>query len=110
MILRPRSGSEICLGQGNVALIGEAAGWISPSSAEGLSYAFRSAVGLAGAMADGLDAGLNAGVSERYRRQVWPMFANLAVKRIKCPVLYQPLLRRAVMYSGCGAVRVVSDK
>ena len=31
-------------------VVGEAAGWISPSSAEGLSYAFRSALMLAEAL------------------------------------------------------------
>ena len=38
-IMRPRSAKQISLYRGNAALIGEAAGFISPSSAEGISYA-----------------------------------------------------------------------
>ena len=43
VINRPVSTSPIYNGAGGVALLGEAAGWISPSSAEGFSYAFKSA-------------------------------------------------------------------
>lgn len=40
--LRPSSINDICLGKDSVLLCGEAAGLISPSSAEGISYALRS--------------------------------------------------------------------
>ena len=46
-IIRPKSIKQVFVGCKNITLIGEAAGWISPTSAEGLSYAFRSAVALA---------------------------------------------------------------
>ena len=39
VINRPVRLSQIYTGAGGVALLGEAAGWISPSSAEGFSYA-----------------------------------------------------------------------
>ena len=43
IVLRPSSVKDICLGTDNILLCGEAAGLISPSSAEGISYALRSA-------------------------------------------------------------------
>ncbi|HBO45626.1 MAG TPA: FAD-binding protein, partial [Planctomycetaceae bacterium] len=55
MILRPTRINQICTACAGVALIGEAAGWISPSSAEGLSYAFRSAMLLAESVDETLD-------------------------------------------------------
>jgi len=42
IVLRPDSINDIFLGDKNVMLCGEAAGLISPSSAEGISYALRS--------------------------------------------------------------------
>lgn len=42
IVLRPESAKDICLGDKNILLCGEAAGLISPSSAEGISYALNS--------------------------------------------------------------------
>jgi flavin-dependent dehydrogenase len=42
IVLRPGSQKDICLGKDSILLCGEAAGLISPSSAEGISYALRS--------------------------------------------------------------------
>lgn len=42
IVLRPESIKDICLGTKNIFLCGEAAGLISPSSAEGISYALKS--------------------------------------------------------------------
>ncbi|MEW6294958.1 MAG: geranylgeranyl reductase family protein [Candidatus Diapherotrites archaeon] len=42
IILRPRSINDICLGKKNVFLAGEAAGLITPTSGEGISFAMRS--------------------------------------------------------------------
>lgn len=42
IVLRPKNLNDICFGQGNVFLCGEAAGLISPRSAEGISYALQS--------------------------------------------------------------------
>lgn len=44
----PRRLSDICLGHDGVYLAGEAAGLISPSSFEGISYALRSGAGAGG--------------------------------------------------------------
>jgi flavin-dependent dehydrogenase len=52
LILRPERISYVFTKPG-IALIGEAAGWISPSPAEGLSYAFSSALLVAESLKDG---------------------------------------------------------
>ena len=43
LVLAPKKFSNFCCGKNNSFLIGEAAGFISPSSYEGISYAFDSA-------------------------------------------------------------------
>ena len=96
-ILRPLSSGAICP-TGNdpsVALIGEAAGWISPSSAEGISYAMQSAVALADALLPGM-----VGFQSRYRRNVRSLFANIFLKNLKIPAMFSPLLRKAILRSG----------
>lgn len=54
LLLRPEHISHICTGRGRVALIGEAAGFISPSSAEGYSFAMKSALTMADALGRGM--------------------------------------------------------
>lgn len=95
LLIRPEGSSSLWLGAGAVALIGEAAGWISPSSAEGISYAFRSAVALAEALEPGLAGGL-----ERYARNTGGLRTNLLLKRLKSPFMYVPSLRKIILKTG----------
>ena len=95
LVLRPKSNKSIVHGIGNVALLGEAAGWISPSSAEGFSYAFRSARALAEAMEEGLDATV-----ANYKAKTQGLVANVVIKNLKSPFMYQPRLRSMVLRSG----------
>lgn len=97
---RPVLGRASWTGRGRVALVGEAAGFISPSSAEGFSYAFRSALALAEALAAGLDRDWQG----RYRAFTAPLRANLALKALKSPFMYNPLLRGLIMRSGLLAI------
>ncbi len=101
MLLRPMSGKHIHLGQQNLALVGEAAGWISPSSAEGISYAFRSAMALANALNDGLDGWL-----PRYRHSTASLRRNILVKSLKSLLLFNGLFRKLVMQTGLQAIRI----
>jgi flavin-dependent dehydrogenase len=55
IVLRPESIKDICLGKDSILLCGEAAGLISPSSAEGISYALRSGKYCAQAINSGKD-------------------------------------------------------
>lgn len=95
LVLRPRSRSQIVHGAGKMVLLGEAAGWISPSSAEGFSYAFRSARALAEALSNGLE-----GATDRYRAKTKGLTANVIMKNLKSPFMYQPQLRSMVLRTG----------
>jgi len=99
MVARPTNPLHLCPGADGVLLAGEAAGFISPSSAEGISYALRSAATLAGALESGL-----AGAEARYRAAVWPLALKVGAKAGKACAIYGPATRRLVMRSGVGAI------
>lgn len=100
-ILRPVSRSQVCIGGDGIALLGEAAGWISPSSAEGLSYAFRSALLLAQSLHQGQENFLKC-----YDQKTKQMQKNILLKNLKSPFMYNPLIRKMVMRSGIQSVDV----
>lgn len=94
-ICRPRRLSQYFVGRDGIFLIGEAAGAISPSSAEGFSYAFKSALYLS----ESLEGGLQ-GVMDRYRKRANKIKLNLLAKNLKSPAMYNPFIRKLVMKSG----------
>ncbi len=99
VVLRPKSPFDICAGRDGAFLIGEAAGLISPSSLEGISFAVNSAKLLAEA--------LNGGGGEKtYSARLLPMRIKIAAKVMKCPFMYEPFLRNAVMRSGIASIAV----
>ena len=101
LLLRPVSLSQICHGRGRIAFVGETAGWISPSSAEGLSYAMRSALNLAGALDGGLDDFLR-----RYRKNSSGLAGNIFLKNLKSLLYFNGGLRMAVMRSGIQSMEI----
>ncbi len=100
-IVRPSRPSHLLFGGDGVILIGEAAGLVSPSSAEGISYALRSGAAAAAAIAD---AGLGVDVVAAYRRTARPLALEVVAKVAKAHALRQPHVRRAIMRSGIGRV------
>lgn len=100
LLLRPRTG-EILTGRQGALLIGEAAGWISPSSAEGLSYAFASALLAAKALSGGL-----LPAAAEYRKLSAPLRGKIFLKNIKAPFICYPPLRRLIMTSGLSSMAV----
>lgn len=100
LVARPSALAQLCPGAGRILLIGEAAGWISPSSAEGLSYAFRSAIALADSL-DTLD-----GAAIRYRGACAGLRRNILGKLLKSPFMYAPWLRALIMQAGVGSLAV----
>jgi len=102
VINRPLSINQINTGAGQIALLGEAAGWISPSSAEGFSYAFKSARCLAEALDDGL-----AGFNNRYARNTRNLRFNIVLKNLKSAFMYNNLLRKMILRSGINSVNVL---
>jgi geranylgeranyl reductase len=101
LLLRPESARQISTGAPGVVLLGEAAGWISPSSAEGLSYAFRSAQ----ILAEVLHAGLHH-VERRYHRATLPLRRNIFLKGLKSRVVFHASLRRIIMTLGLQSMDV----
>lgn len=106
LVLRPAGWNEFCTGGNGVFLIGEAAGFISPSSLEGISSAFKSALALAGAL------GTQPSPEEhrRYARRTLGLRIKLFCKLFKCPFMYHPWLRKWVMKSGLSAINIISSK
>ena len=99
LVLRPASLGDFCTGYGRAFLIGEAAGFISPSSLEGISSALKSADCLNQAFSSGGD------YQKIYHRLTRPIRLKLTAKLLKCPFLYQPFLRNLVMKSGIQALK-----
>lgn len=97
-VLRPRGPGDFYVADRGAFLCGEAAGFVSPSSLEGISYALDSGRILAGT----LNAGLT-GAEGRYLESTRGIRLKLTAKLLKNPFMYNPALRAAVMASGvCG--------
>lgn len=102
LLSRPRRPSELVTASARVALVGEAAGFVSPSSAEGISFALESGAAFAAALA----AGGVAGAAERYRAATAPLRRKVLSKVLKGALLDQSLLRGLALASGIGSVPV----
>jgi flavin-dependent dehydrogenase len=99
LILRPLRQNQLSTGGNGIALLGEAGGWISPSSAEGLSYAFRSALMLAEALQRSPD-----GFERRYDQTTRQLRKNIFLKNVKSHFIFKPLLRNIIMRSGLQSI------
>lgn len=103
LVSRPRLSGGVFTGDDGAFLIGEAAGLISPSSFEGISYALLSAEALAAAMNHRAEKG---SILRRYRREVLPLKLKIWVRCVKRPFMYNKILRRLVMKSGLTAIKI----
>ncbi len=101
-IMRPKRLSSVFTGDDNSALTGEAAGFISPSSAEGISYALKSGYYLAAALNDGLE-----GFQRRYMKMASELRGNLFLKNLKSPAMYSPLLRSIILKTGIKSTQML---
>ena len=102
MVLRPSGPRDFCFGADGAFLIGEAAGLISPSSLEGISYAFNSAVQLAGVF-NKFDKNLN----KKYNSAIFKIMIKLLAKNVKSVALYTPFFRYLIMKSGIGSIKML---
>jgi flavin-dependent dehydrogenase len=93
-VLRPENPANIFCGNNGVFLIGEAAGFISPSSLEGLSYAFDSARTLSEIL-----NGKSPRPNRDYFWNTMPIRAKILAKTAKSPFIFSPLPRRLIMLS-----------
>ena len=105
LIMRPENLGQLCVYRNNIALAGEAAGLISPSSAEGISYALKSGVILASAINHSPEA-----FGKLYEKRLFKLKINLLYKKLKVLVMYNKFLRRLVMKSGILSMDVTEVK
>jgi flavin-dependent dehydrogenase len=100
LVSSPRGAGDFCLGASGAFLVGEAAGFISPSSLEGISYALDSACLLAGVIGAGGDE------NGRYRRAARAVVTKLLLKYVKSWFMYGVLSRALIMRSGLRSIDV----
>jgi len=101
LIMRPVRLRQLSTGTKGIALVGEAGGWISPSSAEGISYAFRSALILAGVLNGSLE-----NFERRYKKKTRRLRTNIFLKNMKSHFIFNSRLRKLVMKSGLRSMRL----
>ena len=104
LVLRPSNLLDCFPGSKNSFLIGESAGLISPSSLEGISYAFESAMSLAKII------NMNFKKPNRiYNRCIGLMKIRLTLKNIKSFFMYFPLMRWLVMKCKINSIDIMDD-
>lgn len=92
IITRPKNEKQILLGKGNILLAGEAAGLISPSSAEGISFALESGKKCAQAINKKNENTLN-----EYNELCKPLLNRLKPKFEKSKKIEDPEKRSEIM-------------
>lgn len=102
LVLRPSRPTDFCTGRDNAFLVGEAAGFISPSSLEGISSAINSANILSQVLNSGRDNPCSS-----YFRKTFPLRLKMTLKMLKCPFMYSPHLRKLVMSSGLNSIEMI---
>lgn len=100
LLLRPSGIPKVYAKKDNTAfLAGEAAGYISPSSAEGFSFAFNSACALAEAFKKG------GNISKNYCKLTLKLRIKLILKIIKARLMYNQYIRKIVMALRINTIR-----
>lgn len=102
LLTSPRKLGDFITGKDGAFLVGEAAGFISSSSFEGISSALVSGRALATAFADGI--GKNK-VGKLYKKRTRTLKLKLYAKTVKRSILCSPLLRCLIMKSGIKSVK-----
>ncbi|KPJ73079.1 hypothetical protein AMJ48_02440 [Parcubacteria bacterium DG_74_1] len=89
IVLNPRSVRNIVLGNNNVILVGEAAGFISTNASEGISYALRSGYSCAKALNKNFKS-----APKKYRNLCKPLIKEIKDKIQKFNILANPRRRK----------------
>ena len=103
MVSRPHFLGGICRGADNAFLLGEAAGFISPSSLEGISFALASAESLGQAFSKGKNS---EDILRVYRQKTRKLCIKVKCKCIKRPFMYQQFLRTCILKTGIGSIKM----
>jgi flavin-dependent dehydrogenase len=102
LVSSPRKMKDFCTGRESVFLLGEAAGFISASSFEGLSSAMHSGKMLADAFAEGKSY---EDVQRIYRKSTGSLRTKLRMKSVKRTLLCNRFIRKMIMKSGMRSIR-----
>lgn len=97
LVTSVRSYKDFALGKNGCFLIGEAAGFISSSSFEGISSAFLSGKYLADSFKENATF---EKVLKTYKRKTLKLRLKLFLKTFKRAILFSPFLRKMIMKSG----------
>ena len=107
LVSSPRKAKDFCTGKENIFLLGEAAGFISSSSFEGLSSAMFSGKMLADAFELG---GSYSDIQRRYKKSTRGLKCKLLLKSVKRIFLYNPFTRWIIMKSGIQSISPYAKK
>ena len=102
LVSSPRVMKDFSTGEGRVFLLGEAAGFISASSFEGLSSAMYSGKMLADAIAGSTSY---EDAQRAYRKKTRSLRLRLRMKSVKRAFLCTPFTRKLIMKSGIQSIR-----
>ena len=102
LVSSPRSMKDYCTGDDNIYLLGEAAGFISASSFEGLSSAMLSGKILADIFATGKS---HKEMQKKYHKSTLSLRLKLRTKSIKRTLLCSPFIRKIIMKSGVQSIK-----
>ena len=101
LVLRPASFRDFCKGERGIFFIGEAAGFISPSSLEGISSAIYSARELSRVLNHP-----HGDPNKRYWNKTRKLRIKIGLKLLKCPFMYHSFLRKLVLKSGLRSIKI----
>lgn len=104
LVLRPSKFFDFCCGRDNTFLVGESAGFISPSSLEGISSAINSAYYLSEILNSH-----SKNPNKEYRLKTFNIRLKIFFKLLKCPFMYNSFLRKFVLKSGFQSIEIVED-
>lgn len=95
ILVRPSLKTDLFAGESSIALTGEAAGLISPSSSEGISFALKSSTALAGAIEANEDF-----FFEDYGKYISKEWKRIIIKGLKGRLIYSKVPRGVFMKTG----------
>ena len=107
LVSSPRVMKDFCTGKHGVFLLGEAAGFISASSFEGLSSAMLSGKLLADAFAE---ENSTEKIQIKYRKSTRKLKLKLRLKFVKRAILCSPFMRKLIMKSGIQSIKPYAKK
>jgi len=100
LVLTPEKWGDFCCGSKNIYLIGEAGGFISPSSLEGISHGFKTGY----ALSENFNRGKN--ILRGYERDCIKIKLYILSKKMRMPFMYNRKMRKLVMKSGLTTLKM----